>query len=133
MLLFAAIAMIVLGLLDALWGLAAIFNEGNVVVGGHGVLIGDVGTWGWVSLIGGSLVALTGFGLGLRLAAARWAAIVLVAANAVGSIVWFPAAPVWAFMVVGFDVLVINLLLVSWSDWVGTDTDRAHLETGDTS
>ena len=80
-----------------------------------------------------ALVALTGFGLGLRLAAARWAAIVLVAANAVGSIVWFPAAPVWAFMVVGFDVLVINLLLVSWSDWVGTETDRGHLETGDTS
>ena len=59
---FAGIVMFIVGSLDALWGLGAILNDDVVVVGGHGAIVADISTWGWVHLILGSLIALTGIG-----------------------------------------------------------------------
>lgn len=43
---FAGVMMVILGSLDAFWGLAAILNDEVVIVGGHGALIFDIATWG---------------------------------------------------------------------------------------
>ena len=40
--------MFMVGSLSALWGLGGILNDDVVVVGGHGALIADITTWGWV-------------------------------------------------------------------------------------
>ena len=68
---FAGITLLIVGSLDAFWGLAAILEDKNVIVGGNGVIIYDATTWGWVYLFLGSLVALTGVGLLARSEAAR--------------------------------------------------------------
>jgi hypothetical protein len=81
------------GSLDALWGLAAILNDEIVVVGGHGPIIADITTWGWIHLIIGSVMALTGLGLFAGSSGARWFAVLFVTINAITQIVWFPAAP----------------------------------------
>jgi hypothetical protein len=107
--------MLLLGSLDALWGLAAILNDEVVVVGGRGALIFDITAWGWIHLILGSLVALTGFGLISGNAAARVAGIFLVTVNAVAQIVWFPAAPLWAFLMIILDTVIIYQLTVNWT------------------
>jgi hypothetical protein len=112
---FAGVMMLILGSLDALWGLAAIVNDEVVVVGGNGALIFDITTWGWVHLILGSLVALTGVGLMTGNSAARVAGIFFVAVNAVAQIVWFPAAPLWAFLMIILDTVIIYQLTVNWS------------------
>ena len=112
---FAGVMMLILGSLDALWGLAAIVNDEVVVVGGNGALIFDITTWGWVHLILGSLVALTGLGLITGNAAARVAGIFFVAVNAVAQIVWFPAAPLWSFLMIILDTVIIYQLTVNWS------------------
>jgi hypothetical protein len=90
---FAGVALLIVGPLDALYGLAAILNNQIVIVGGNGVIVADITTWGWVHLILGSLVALAGLGLFAGMSSARWAAVFFVAVNAVSQIVWFPAAP----------------------------------------
>jgi hypothetical protein len=107
--------MIILGTLDAFWGLAAILNNEIVVVGGRGAIIFDITAWGWIHLILGVVVALTGFGLLSGNAAARVAGIFFVAVNAVAQIVWFPAAPLWAFLMIIIDVVIIYQLTVNWS------------------
>ena len=112
---FAGVMMLILGSLDAFWGLAAILNDEIVVVGGQGALIFDITTWGWVHLILGSLVALTGLGLISGNAAARVAGIFFVAVNAVAQIVWFPAAPLWAFLMIILDTVIIYQLTVNWT------------------
>lgn len=112
---FAGVMMLILGSLDALWGLAAIVNDEIVVVGGTGALIFDITTWGWIHLILGSAVALTGLGLITGNAAARVAGIFFVAVNAVAQIVWFPAAPLWAFLMIILDTVIIYQLTVNWS------------------
>jgi len=112
---FAGVMMVILGSLDALWGLAAILNDEIVVVGGQGALIFDITTWGWIHLILGSVVALTGLGLITGNSAARVAGIFFVGLNAIAQIVWFPAAPLWAFLLIILDTVIIYQLTVNWS------------------
>jgi hypothetical protein len=111
---FAGALLLIVGSLDALWGLAAILNDQVVVVGGRGALIADLTTWGWIHLILGSVVALTGVGLFSGSSGARWAAVFFVALNAIAQIVWFPAAPLWAFLIIILDVTIIYQLTARW-------------------
>lgn len=112
---FAGVMMFILGSLDALWGLAAILNDEIVVVGGQGALIFDITAWGWVHLILGSIIALTGLGLITGNAAARVAGIFFVAVNAIAQIVWFPAAPLWCFLMIILDTAIIYQLTMHWT------------------
>lgn len=45
---FAGVMMLIVGSLDVIWGIAAIANNEIVIVGGHGALILDITTWGWI-------------------------------------------------------------------------------------
>ena len=111
---FAGCALFIVGSLDALWGLAAILNDNIVIVGGHGAILADITTWGWVHLILGSIMALTGLGLFAGSSGARWAAVFFVSVNAIAQIVWFPAAPLWAFLMIILDVTIIYQLTARW-------------------
>ena len=111
---FAGVMMFIVGSLDALWGLGGILNDDVVVVGGHGAIVADITTWGWVHLILGSLIALTGLGLLTGNSAARWAGVSFVSVNAISQIVWFPAAPLWAFLLILLDVIIIFQLTARW-------------------
>jgi hypothetical protein len=113
---FAGVMMVILGSLDVLWGLAAILNNEVVVVGGHGALIFDLTTWGWVQLILGALVGLTGLGLLAGNAVARVLGISLLTINAVLQVVWFTAAPLWAFLMIILDVVILYQLMVNWTE-----------------
>jgi hypothetical protein len=113
---FAGAVLFMVGSLDALYGLAAILNNDVVVVGGHGAIIADITTWGWVHLILGSLMALTGLGLFAGSSGARWVAVFFVMVNAISQIVWFPLAPLWAFLMIILDVTVVYQLTARWVD-----------------
>lgn len=113
---FAGALMLIVGSLDALWGLAGVLNDEIIFVGGEGVIIADVTTWGWVHLVLGSIVAATGLGLFAGAEWARWAAIFFVSVNAVTQIVWFPAAPLWAFLIIVLDVTIIYQLTARWEE-----------------
>ena len=113
---FAGMVLVIVGFLDALWGLAGVLNDQVVFVGngGHGVIVADVTTWGWVHLILGSLMALTGMALFTGNSTARWAAVFFVAVNAILQIVYFPLAPLWAFLMIILDVTIIYQLTARW-------------------
>ena len=58
----------------------------------------------------------TGLGLFAGSSGARWAAIFFVAVNAIAQIVWFPAAPLWAFLIILLDIAIIYQLTARWAD-----------------
>jgi hypothetical protein len=118
---FAGVVMVMVGSLDALWGLGGILNDDVVVVGGHGAIVADITTWGWVHLILGLLVALTGLGLLVGNEAARWLGILFVSVNAISQIVWFPAAPLWAFLLIVLDVVILYQLTARWGNQAAWD------------
>ncbi|MFL5892245.1 MAG: hypothetical protein ACJ75I_05830 [Solirubrobacterales bacterium] len=113
---FAGVMMVLVGFLNFFYGLAAIVNDEVVVVGGHGAIIADLTAWGWVTLILAVILVLTGFGL---FAGATWARVVgvgIVLLNAIEQVWIFPAAPLWAFIVILLDVIIIYNLTARWSD-----------------
>jgi hypothetical protein len=111
---FAGIAMFILGSLQAFWGLGGVLNDDIVVVGGQGAILADISLWGWVHLILGAIVALTGVGLLMGRGSARWLAVFLLSVSAISQIVWFPAAPLWAFLMILLDVTIIYQLTARW-------------------
>lgn len=44
------------------------------------------------------------------------AAVFFVSVNAVAQIVWFPAAPLWAFLMILLDVAIIYQLTARWEE-----------------
>lgn len=117
---FAGVMMLILGCLDVIWGIAAIANNEVVVVGGHGVIVFDITTWGWVQLILGVVIGLIGLGLLVGNAVARWAALGVLVINAVLQVVWFSAAPLWALLIIALDVVIIYQLMVNWAEEAGS-------------
>ncbi len=113
---FAGVILFIVGSLDALFGLAAILNDQVVLVGGQGVVIASITTWGWIHLILGLAMVVTGMGLFTGSPTARIFAVAFVALNAVAQFVWFPAAPLWSFMMILLDVTIIYQLTARWED-----------------
>ena len=106
---FAGVVMLVIGILDAIYGLAALLND-NVITtggGGSGVIIWDFTTWGWVHLILGVILILTAFGL---FSAANWArvtAIIICVIGAVAQVGMITVFPIWSFLMILLFILVI--------------------------
>ena len=113
---FAGVMMVLIGCLNFFYGLAAVVNDDVVVVGGHGAIIADLTTWGWVTMILAVVLVLVGFGLFAETGWARWTAVFLVGLNALEQVWIFPAAPLWAFIVILVDVVIIYHLTARWAE-----------------
>lgn len=114
--LFAGIMMIVVGIFQAIAGLAAIFEDTFYIISREYVFEFDVTTWGWIHLIGGILVAIAGF---FVLAGRRWAttvALVFMGLNAIQNFMFIPYYPVWSLLIIAIDVVVIWALTMYWRE-----------------
>jgi magnesium-transporting ATPase (P-type) len=114
--LFAGLIMVIVGFLNFFYGLAAIVNDEVVVVGGHGAIIADLTAWGWVTLILAVVLVMTGFGLFTGAAWARVVGVIIVSINAIEQVWIFPAAPLWAFVVILLDVIILYNLTARWGE-----------------
>ena len=105
--LFAAIMMIIVGLFSALDGLAAIIKKGFFVAVGDYAYKLDVTAWGWIHLILGALLVITG---AYVLQGANWArgvGIGLASLSAIANFLYIPYYPLWAIVIIALDILVI--------------------------
>lgn len=111
--LFAGILMLIVGATDILQGVVAL-NKEAVLNGVSGYAYAfDLTSWGWVHLILGALVALTGFGILAGSRIARYVGIGLAALNLVGQFMWLPYQPVWAVVGMALSAFVIWALAYS--------------------
>jgi hypothetical protein len=112
---FAGVMMLLIGFLNFFYGLAAVLNDDIVVVGGQGAIIADLTTWGWVTMVIAVILVLTGGGLLSGAEWARWVGVFVVGVNAISQVWIFPAAPLWAFIVILLDVIIIYNLTARWA------------------
>lgn len=113
--LFAAVTLFMSGGMTILFGIAALLNDKVVAVGGTGgPVVLDITTWGWVFLIGGIVMSLTGIALALQVGVARWLAVGFVLLHAIGMFVILSEFPIFAFLVIALDVIVLYELTVQW-------------------
>ncbi|MFI0933922.1 hypothetical protein ACH4RG_19615 [Streptomyces sp. NPDC021019] len=105
--LFAGILMLCQGAVAALEGIAAL-ADGDVYgdVGAYLYRIGLAG-WGWIHLVLGVCVAVTGAALLKGAGWARVAGILVAALNLFAHFLFLPYAPLWSVIVIGLDIFVI--------------------------
>ena len=109
--LMAAAFLMISGVFDFFSGLAALIRGSFFVTLPHYAFSVSVHTWGWLHLIMGAVVFVVGAALLTDHLWARIAGVVIASFSAVMNFVLLPYQPVWAFVVIALDVLVIWALL----------------------
>jgi len=109
---FAGIMMAIAGMLNAIYGLVALFNDQWVVWGNRGSMFLDMTQWGWVHLILGIVVLAAGFGVMTGNILARTIGVLVAGVSMVVNFVALPVYPVWSIIVITIDILVIYALMV---------------------
>jgi hypothetical protein len=104
---FAGVMMIMIGVFQAIAGLVAIFDDNFYVVAQNYTFDIDTTAWGWVHLLLGLVLVVTGYYL---LAGAAWAvvaAILLAGLSAIVNFFFIPYYPFWSLLEIGLAVWVI--------------------------
>jgi hypothetical protein len=104
---FAACVLTLIGAFQIIDGLAAIIDDQFYAVGRHYAFDLDVTAWGWIHLILGILLLLTGLSLFGRRTWAGVAALCLTLLSAVVNFFFIPYYPLWSILVIALDVWVI--------------------------
>jgi hypothetical protein len=101
---FAAVMIALAGVLNTLYGVAAI-DEARFFVADANYVFGDLGTWGWFVVILGVVQLLAAAAIWRGAGWARWFGVLVVSCNAVLQCLWFPSRPI-----LGMTILVLDLV-----------------------
>src|ERR1044072_1922111 len=104
---FAGTMLILIGMFQAIDGIAAIANDEFFVVGQNYTFDLDVTAWGWIHLLLGIGLGIAGVSL---FAGKTWAAVValtLAMLSAVANFFFIPYYPFWAILMIALDCWVI--------------------------
>jgi hypothetical protein len=111
---FVGILLFMVGVFNVIWGLTALIDDKSLTVGGQGVIVWDLTTWGWIHLLLGIVLIGTAVGLFAGRGWARWTAIFFVMVNAFGQIAWIPVHPLWTVLIITLDIIIIYQLTARW-------------------
>jgi hypothetical protein len=113
---FAAVMMMMIGAFQAIQGIIALANDTFYVVGQEYVFQFDVTTWGWIHLILGVVVAVAGYFVLQAKVWARTVGVIVAVISALFNFAWLPYYPVWSFLIIALNVLVIWALTARGRD-----------------
>ena len=109
--LFAGIMIIIVGTFNVIDGLVAITNANyfkNVGGGSEQLPVtNNVKTWGWVVLILGAVLILSGFLIFVGNLFGRVIGVLAAGVNAIVQLAYLPHYPLWSFTMILVDILVI--------------------------
>jgi hypothetical protein len=132
-LLFAATLMVLAGLFQFFQGIIGIAKDEIFVTTPNYLFKFNTTTWGWIHLIIGLVIMVTGFFVFTRAPWARGLAILLVALQAFSNFFFLPYYPFWALTLVALDVFVIWALAVAPGRQAGEDSMFADADPYDTT
>jgi len=110
---FAAIMMMVGGVLNLLQGITAIAKDDVFVATPNYAYQFDLTSWGWIHLVLGVLVAVAGMALFTGATWARVTGVVLAGLLMVANFMYLPYYPVWSLILVAVNAFVIWALCVA--------------------
>ena len=105
-LLFAGIMVLVAGVLNTIWGIAAI-DSANFFIEDERFIFEDLSTMGWCVLIIGVVQLFAAFSIWSGGQFGRWVGIIAASVNAVFALLSIPGYPLWSIAVFGIDLLII--------------------------
>ena len=104
--LFASVLLVIVGVFNLIYGIAAIANSHVFTANAHYVF-GSLRTWGWITLIIGAVQLLAAGGVLAGNQAARWFAVAVVGLSAIDQMFFIPAYPFWSLMIIAVDVVAL--------------------------
>jgi len=113
---FAALVLVLMGLVHVLQGTLAMFDEGYFVAQGRQLALVSYDAWGVLLIIWGIVLALVGGGLNARRGWARWVAALVVALDVIFQVGFFPSSPLLSVTLITLDVIVLYALTVRWDE-----------------
>jgi hypothetical protein len=124
-----AILILIISMLEFFEGLIAIIRDDYYVLRPDQIVVVDLTTWGWLTLIWSIVLAVIGFSLLAAATWARWAAIVVGGVNFFAQLGFLGSAqyPLWALTVLALNVVVLYALIVKWDE--GAETMRRMADT----
>jgi hypothetical protein len=110
---FAGIVLALVGTIHLLSGLVALTEPEKYLVTSQGLVLQlDYTTWGWIHLVFGVAVLLTGVGVLNRRSWARIAGLVVCGLSILANLGFLDATPVWAVTVIALDLMFIYVIVV---------------------
>lgn len=103
---FAGIMLMIAGVLDVIYGIAAVGNSKFFVHETQYILSG-LNTWGWITIILGALQILAAFSIWSGGGFGRWFGIFIAGLSSIGALMSIPAYPFWSLAIFAIDILII--------------------------
>ena len=116
--LFAAVMLITVGCFQVIGGIAAIAEDEVFLPVSDYVLELDTTTWGWIHLLLGAVLILSGLGIMTGNVVARTVGVFVAALSMVANFAYIPFYPVWSIAVIAICVAVIWALTAHGRDVV---------------
>ena len=116
--LFAAVVLITVGCFQVIAGISAIAEDDLIVKAPNYVFNLDVSQWGWVHLLLGAILILSGLGIVTGNVIARTVGVFVAALSAIANFAFIPYYPVWSIAIIAIDIAVIWALTAHGRDVV---------------
>jgi len=106
---FAGVLLLVAGILNIIWGIAAI-GDSKFFTEEATFILSGLNTWGWLILILGVLELIAAFSLWSGGEFGRWFGIFIAALNAIGALLSIPAYPFWSLAIFALSIIIVYKL-----------------------
>lgn len=120
---FAGIMILIVGILNCIWGIAAIDNA-NFFVANTQFILSDLNTWGWIVLVIGVVQLVAAFSVWSGGGFGRWIGVIGASVGCISSLLSIPAYPFWSLAVFAVSVLVVYGLVAYGGQRHDTTTSR---------
>jgi hypothetical protein len=107
---FAAIILMIAGVLNIIWGIVAISESSFFTATGARYVFSDLKTWGWITLILGALEILASFSLFSGGGFGRWFGVFAAGLAGIVALLDIRVLPFWSICVFALSVIVVYQL-----------------------
>jgi hypothetical protein len=115
---FAGVILTITGIIWFFEGLSAVLEDEFFIVGRNYSYDLDVSTWGWVHMVGGIILTLSGLFLFTGNVLARMVGVIVAALAIVANFFFIPYYPVWSLVIIAMGIGVIWALTAHGRDIV---------------
>jgi len=106
---FAGVLLVVAGVLNIIYGIAAI-GDSKFFTENATFILSSLHTWGWISLILGVLELVAAFSLFAAGEFGRLFGIFIAALNSIGALLSIPAYPFWSLAIFALSIIIVYKL-----------------------
>jgi hypothetical protein len=104
--LFAGIMLLVVGMLNVIYGIAAVSNS-KFYARDATYILSDLNTYGWILLAIGAIQICVAFAIWAGTEWGRWLGVVSAGVNAIAQLLFMPSYPFASLAIFAIDILVI--------------------------